>query len=60
MEGPLRYVFDIAMGVRRPDGELRDALNRVIDRRRGEITDVLRRYGVPLLDLSLQRTESPS
>jgi mxaJ protein len=58
VEGPLRFVFDIAMGVRRSDGELRDALNRVIDRRRVEITDVLTRYGVPLLDPAGRRGES--
>jgi mxaJ protein len=49
-DGPsLAFAFDIAMGVRRDDAALRDALNAVIARRAPEIRRVLTSYGVPLL-----------
>jgi mxaJ protein len=49
-DGPgLVFAFDIAMGVRREDRALRDALNAIILRRRGEIRRILTSYGVPLL-----------
>jgi quinoprotein dehydrogenase-associated probable ABC transporter substrate-binding protein len=41
--------FEIAMGVRRDDPALRAALDGVIARRRGDIDQLLRRYGVPLV-----------
>jgi len=44
----LPFVFDIAMGVRRGDTALRDALNATIARRRVEIRQILHTYGVPL------------
>jgi mxaJ protein len=47
--GPLRFAFDIAMGVRRDDEALRDVLNRVIVRRGAAIRRILTAYGVPLL-----------
>jgi quinoprotein dehydrogenase-associated probable ABC transporter substrate-binding protein len=48
-EGPsLAFAFDIAMGVRRGDTALRDALDRVIVRRGADIRQILRSYGVPL------------
>jgi mxaJ protein len=46
----LPFVFDIAMGVRRGDTRLRDELNGVIERRRGEIGKILRDFGVPRED----------
>jgi mxaJ protein len=42
------FAFDIAMGVRRDDESLRDALDTIIARRRGEIRHILADYGVPL------------
>jgi mxaJ protein len=39
--------FDIAMGVRRGDAELRAQLDAVIARRKGEIDRLLARFGVP-------------
>jgi quinoprotein dehydrogenase-associated probable ABC transporter substrate-binding protein len=49
-DGPLlRFVFAIAMGVRRDDADLAAALDRVIVRRRAAIHDILRGYGVPLV-----------
>jgi quinoprotein dehydrogenase-associated probable ABC transporter substrate-binding protein len=44
----LPFVFDIAMGVRRDDAALRDALNATITRRAVEIRQILHTYGVPL------------
>ncbi len=41
------FAFDISMGVRRDDAALHDALDRAIERRSGEIRQILRRYGVP-------------
>ena len=40
--------FDIAMGVRKADAALREELDGVLDRRRGEIRALLAEYGVPL------------
>jgi len=45
---PLRFTFDIAMGVRREDTPLRTALDGVITRSRDDIRRILRAYGVPL------------
>lgn len=45
----LPLVFDIAMGVRRGDEALRDALDEVILRRRAEIHALLEQFHVPLL-----------
>jgi mxaJ protein len=45
---PLRFAFDMAMGVRRDDTALRVALDRVITRRGDDIRQILRAYGVPL------------
>lgn len=42
--------FDIAMGVRKNDRALLQSLDRVLDRRRGDIRALLASYGVPLLD----------
>jgi mxaJ protein len=43
----LRFVFDIAMGVRKGDRSLRDRLDAALDRLRPEIDRVLDAYGVP-------------
>lgn len=47
----LPFVFDISMGVRRGNDSLRDELNAVIARRRGDIDRILSEYGVPRLDI---------
>jgi mxaJ protein len=49
------FEFAIAMGVRRGDKALRDALNGVIERRRADIDRLLAEYGVPRTD----RPEAP-
>ena len=46
----VRFVFDIAMGVRRGDAALAAAVDRVIARRRSAIRRVLRAYGVPRVE----------
>jgi mxaJ protein len=43
----LPFVYDISMGVRRGDQELRDALEQIMERRRTEIDKILDDYGVP-------------
>lgn len=48
----LPVAFDISLGVRRDDEGLRNQLNEIIARRRREISDLLRSYGVPLLSAS--------
>ena len=47
----LPFVFDIAMGVRRGDNDLRDRVEQVMEKRRGEIDQILSDYGVPRVDL---------
>jgi mxaJ protein len=44
----LALAFDISMGVRKGDSELRDLLNSFIERRRRAIVQLLASYGVPL------------
>jgi quinoprotein dehydrogenase-associated probable ABC transporter substrate-binding protein len=43
------FVFDIAMGVRRGDAALRDALNEALARRHADIGQILQKFGVPLV-----------
>jgi mxaJ protein len=49
----LPFVFDIAVGVRRGDTALRDALDGALLRRRAEIDRILADYGVPRVDVPL-------
>jgi mxaJ protein len=46
----LPFVFDIAIGVRRGNTQLRDRLDAILERRQGEIDALLREYGVPRAD----------
>ncbi len=46
-EPPLTFTFDVAMGVRRDDATLRDALDAALARHRGDIDAILDRFGVP-------------
>jgi quinoprotein dehydrogenase-associated probable ABC transporter substrate-binding protein len=45
------FEFDIAMGVRRDDVALRDELDAILERRRGDIDAILFEYSVPRTDL---------
>jgi mxaJ protein len=47
-----RFAFDISMGVRKGDKELRGRLEEALARRHDEIRRVLEDYGVPLLPVS--------
>src|SRR5213595_1906808 len=44
------FAFDMAMAVRHRDKALKATLDSVIDRRHGEITEILRQYNVPMLE----------
>jgi mxaJ protein len=47
----LTFAFDVAMGVRRNNGVLRESLDRVLTDHEHEITSALQRFGVPLLPI---------
>jgi mxaJ protein len=46
----LPFAFDIAMGVRRDDQDLKDQIEQVMDKRRAEIDRILEEYRVPRVD----------
>ena len=46
----LPFVFDISMGVRRGDQELRDQLEQFLEKRRPEIEQILKEYRVPQVE----------
>lgn len=46
----LPFVYDIAMGVRRSDPELRDSVDAVLARRAPSVDSILAAYGVPRVD----------
>lgn len=50
---PLRFQFDIAMGVRKGDDDLRAKLDDFIARNGAEIATLLKSYGVPLVDRNI-------
>jgi mxaJ protein len=45
------FAFDISMGVRKADVELKTQLEQALERRRDEIRAILEEFGVPLLPL---------
>ncbi len=47
----LPFVYDISLGVRRGDQELKDRLERILEKRRGDIDRILADYGVPRKDM---------
>lgn len=47
---PLRFEFGIAMGVRKGELAFRDQLNRILERRREDINELLDEYGVPRVE----------
>jgi mxaJ protein len=53
---PLRFQFDIGIGVRKGDNSLKTRLNQVLDHRKGDIDSLLRSYGVPLDASDADRT----
>ena len=50
VKGDLPFTFDISMGVREGDEELKAQLEKVLDRKQAEIRKILEDYGVPLMD----------
>jgi mxaJ protein len=46
----LPFVYDISMGVRRGDQQLKDQLERIVEKRRADIDRLLDQYGVPRVD----------
>jgi mxaJ protein len=50
---PLRFQFDIAMGVRKGNDVLRDQLDDFIVQNASEITALLKSFGVPLIENNL-------
>jgi mxaJ protein len=48
----LPFVYDIAMGVRRGDQQLKDQLEQIMQKRRPEIDRLLQEYGVPRVDVN--------
>jgi mxaJ protein len=55
---PLRFQFDIAMGVRKGDHELKARLDDIIARKQPEIRALLESYGVPLVQASSRAAET--
>jgi mxaJ protein len=52
-EFPFR--FNIAMGVRRRDKELRDSLQSFLERRSPEIQSILKQYGIPVFPIEAEK-----
>jgi mxaJ protein len=50
-----RFAFDISMGVRKSDKELKGKLEEALARRHDEITHILEDFGVPLLPASEEK-----
>jgi mxaJ protein len=50
-DGGTPFAFDISMGVRKKDTELKGRLESVLDRKQSEIKAILEDFGVPLLPL---------
>jgi quinoprotein dehydrogenase-associated probable ABC transporter substrate-binding protein len=55
---PLRFQFDIAMGVRKGDHALKARLDDIIARKQPEIRALLASYGVPMVQTSARVTET--
>jgi mxaJ protein len=48
-DSAIRFAFDISMGVRKSDKELKEKLEQALARKHDEITHILEDFGVPLL-----------
>ena len=51
---PLLFQFDIAIGVRKGDGERRETMDRLVARNQQQIARILDEYGVPVLAVDQQ------
>lgn len=56
----LPFTFDIALGVRKANTELKARLEQALDRRQGEIRGIIEAFGVPLLPLAATDPEGPA
>lgn len=54
-DGATRFAFDISMGVRKSDKELKARLEESLARRHDDITHILEDFGVPLLPASEEK-----
>jgi mxaJ protein len=55
---PLRFQYDIAIGVRKNDHGLRAKLDDVLARKHNQITTLLESYGIPLVAATSELTNS--
>jgi len=47
----MKFVFNMSMAVRRGDSEWKDQLNGLIDKYQEDINDIIRSYGIPIVEL---------
>ena len=57
-DGPLRFAFDVSLGVRKKDHELRDQLDMFVTNHRNEINGILDGYNVPRVAPEAQLTSA--
>ncbi len=57
-DGPLPFTYAIAMGVKRGNRELKEAVEKVIATRAAEIDAILEEFGVPRLQIGETREEA--
>jgi len=57
-DGPLRFAFDVSLGVRKKDHELRDQLDVFVTNHREEINGILDGYNVPRVAPEAQLTSA--
>lgn len=57
-DGPLRFAFDVSLGVSKKDRELRDQLDMFVTNHRQEINAILDEYHVPRLTRQTQVTSA--
>jgi mxaJ protein len=57
-DGPLRYAFDISLGVKKHDRELKDQLDKFLTEHREEIDRILNDYNVPRVSRERQLTSA--
>jgi mxaJ protein len=55
-DGPLRFAFDVSLGVGKQEPELRDQLNRFLTAHRDEIDRILDEYNIPRVSRETQLT----
>ena len=51
----LPFTYDITVGIRRGEDQLKDTIEHILDHRRGDIDAILAAYKVPRLDHTLAK-----